>query len=225
MTVFAIWDAVETDAAKPGDFNRDGEFDCRDIDWLTNAVAMGSTDPMFDLNADGQVNRADVSTWLQLAGEHNLGPGRSYLPGDANLDSWVDGRDFGIWNSRKFSLHAGWCGGDFSADGFVDGSDFGIWNSNKFVQAADSHAGWSQDFRKRRELPAEVWDAALLAIQAPTWGHRHAPGKRTHRAMVDRTTDGKTDLGNVGPSTFARCPHVDCRRLRPCRGPGETGGL
>ena len=158
--------AVESDATKPGDFNRDGEFDCVDIDQLTAEVAMGGTDLTFDLNADGLVNLADVATWLQLAGEHNLGPGRVYLPGDANLDAWVDGSDFGIWNARRFTLDAGWCGGDFNADGAVDGSDFGIWNAHKFMTSQDSASRWSEDFRTRRELPAEVWEAALVAVRS-----------------------------------------------------------
>ena len=159
--------AVETDATKPGDFNGDGEFDCSDIDGLTHAVAMGDSNPVFDLNQDGLVNVVDVSTWLQLAGEQNLGPGRSYLPGDANLDGGVDGRDFGIWNSSRFTFHAGWCGGDFNADGFVDGSDFNIWNMYKFNQSEATPTWWPGNFRQRRETPVDVWDAALVALRIP----------------------------------------------------------
>ena len=66
-----------------------------------------------------------------------MGAGRSFRLGDANLNGAVDGSDFGIWNSHKFTLGGGWCGGDFSADGIVDGTDFGLWNANKFT-ASDS---------------------------------------------------------------------------------------
>jgi hypothetical protein len=86
------------------------------------------------------VNLDDRDQWLVLAGAANLPSGNPYLLGDANLDGVVDGSDFGIWNSSKFTLVAQWCSGDFSADGVVDGSDFGIWNANKFT-SSDSGRG------------------------------------------------------------------------------------
>lgn len=57
------------------------------------------------------------------------------LPGDANGDRVVDGSDFGIWNSNKFTSGTTWTRGDFNGDGVTDGTDFGIWNSNKFTSA------------------------------------------------------------------------------------------
>ena len=71
------------------------------------------------------------------AGEANLGSGRRYLAGDANLDGVVDGQDFIAWNNNKFSNTAAWGAGDFNADGAVDGQDFIIWNNNKF-QTSDA---------------------------------------------------------------------------------------
>ncbi len=61
------------------------------------------------------------------------------LPGDANLDGVVNGADFLIWNSNKFTSQVGWRNGDFNADGFVDGQDFVIWNGFKF-QSLDTTA-------------------------------------------------------------------------------------
>ena len=69
-----------------------------------------------------------LDLWRELAGAANLGPGRSYLPGDGNLDGLVNEADFDIWNTNKFTAMAVWSRGDFNADGIVDGSDFGIWN-------------------------------------------------------------------------------------------------
>ncbi len=54
------------------------------------------------------------------------------LGGDANRDGFVDGQDFNIWNSNKFTSGKTWVQGDFNGDSVVDGSDFSIWNSNKF---------------------------------------------------------------------------------------------
>jgi hypothetical protein len=55
------------------------------------------------------------------------------IPGDANGDGFVDGTDFGIWNSNKFTVGTDYTSGDFNCDGLTDGTDFGIWNSNKFT--------------------------------------------------------------------------------------------
>jgi hypothetical protein len=118
-----------------GDFNNDGMYDCQDINALTAEIAAGTNGPTFDLTGDGAVNLLDRDAWLAEAGENNLGAGRAYRLGDANLDSFVDGSDFGIWNSNKFTSATAWCLGNFNADSFVDGSDFGVWNSNKFTSA------------------------------------------------------------------------------------------
>jgi hypothetical protein len=101
-----------------------------------------STDLSFDMNGDGFITIADVtdpgSGWLAVGGANNPNTtgGNPFLAGDADLSGEVDGSDFGVWNSNKFTSIAAWCSGDFNADGVVDGSDFGIWNSNKF-QASD----------------------------------------------------------------------------------------
>ena len=120
-----------------GDFNGDDVWDCDDIDALVAAIAAGGNNPLFDLTGDGVVSMADITDpdfgWLRRAGEENLGVGRTYLVGDANLDGVVDGPDFLLWNENKFMDGAGWCGGDFNADGAVDGQDFILWNQNKFM--------------------------------------------------------------------------------------------
>ena len=119
-----------------GDFNGDEIYDCLDIDSLTTAIASGGPVVDFDLNGDGQLTIADVDDWLLEAGGVNLGPGRSYLGGDANLDGRVDGADFNRWNAFKFTASSHWCDGDFTADGTIDGADFNRWNANKF-QSSD----------------------------------------------------------------------------------------
>ena len=120
-----------------GDFDRDGDFDCVDVDALVLAISSGSTEYNFDLTGDGLVDVNDLASWLAEAGAANLASGNAYLPGDANLDGAVDGADFLVWNTSKFSSVSAWCSGDFNADGAVDGLDFLIWNDNKF-QTADA---------------------------------------------------------------------------------------
>jgi subtilisin family serine protease len=118
-----------------GDFDDDSVFGCLDIDALTQAIVSGGAVDDYDLNSDDTLTPADVLLWLTQAGERNLGPGRSYLVGDADLDGNVDGSDFALWNAAKFTATASWCNGDFDTNGFVDGSDFGLWNVNKFTSA------------------------------------------------------------------------------------------
>jgi hypothetical protein len=120
----------------PGDFNADGLFNCADVDSLVGVIAAGTNDPGFDLTGDSYVDTNDLTQWLVNAGSVNLPSGSAYLPGDANLNGDVDGSDFGIWNSNKFTSIAAWCSGDFTANGIVDGFDFGIWNTHKFTSSA-----------------------------------------------------------------------------------------
>lgn len=111
------------------------EIDCGAFDALVAAIVAGANDPAWDLNRDQLVNLADLTVLRTIGGQLNLPSGNPYLPGDANLDGVVDGSDFGIWNSSKFTNAPGWCAGDFNADGAVDGSDFGIWNASKFTSS------------------------------------------------------------------------------------------
>ena len=123
-----------------GDFNSDGSYDCLDVDALVAEIAGQSNAPEFDLTNDGRVNLDDLTTWLAEAGTVNLASGNSYLPGDADLDGSVDGTDFSIWNTGKFTDRAAWCSGDFTADGSIDGSDFSVWNTHKFTSSNASAA-------------------------------------------------------------------------------------
>ncbi|MEM8678033.1 MAG: PKD domain-containing protein [Planctomycetota bacterium] len=119
-----------------GDFDNDGDLDGADIDLLQANIATGPADPTrFDLNGDGDVDVDDRDLWLALAGAANLPSGNPYLLGDANLDGVVDGQDFIVWNTSKFTANSDWTAGDFNADGIVDGMDFIDWNNNKFTSA------------------------------------------------------------------------------------------
>ncbi len=117
-----------------GDFSDDGVYTCKDIDGLIAEIVAQTNFPLFDLDRNGLVNLADRNLWLTIAAQSH-GLSVPYLLGDANLDGSVDGSDFGIWNSNRFTLVARWCAGDFNATGAVDGSDFAIWNANKFQSA------------------------------------------------------------------------------------------
>jgi hypothetical protein len=107
-----------------GDFNSDQVVNAVDIDLLCQAIGNSGATSVFDLNQDQVLDTLDMDILIRdiLLTEY----------GDANLDRFVDGTDFGIWNAHKFQV-GGWANGDFSCDAIVDGSDFGIWNANKFT--------------------------------------------------------------------------------------------
>jgi hypothetical protein len=92
----------------------------------------------YDLTGDDVINNDDVAAWLAEAGSLNLG--RPYLPGDANLDGFVDRTDLDMWIDGKFTQTLRWDGGDFSGDGINDGEDFILWNANKFTSSANVSA-------------------------------------------------------------------------------------
>ncbi len=115
-----------------GDFDNDGDFDCDDVNALNAVIVAATNDSAYDLSQDSVVDGMDLAQWLAEAGAANLPSGNAYLPADANLDGVVDGADFLVWNSAKFTMDDDFCSADFNSDGFVDGADFLIWNSNKF---------------------------------------------------------------------------------------------
>jgi hypothetical protein len=128
---------LQFDKVRP-DLDLDGQINCVDVDRLVAEIVAGTNHHRFDMDGDGAVGLDDLERWRQEAGEALLGNGLSIPVGDANLDGIVDGSDFGVWNTHKFSLLASWCSGDFTADGVVDGSDFALWNANKLTTAGDS---------------------------------------------------------------------------------------
>jgi hypothetical protein len=164
-----------TDVSLLGDFDGDLTLDCTDVDSLVATIAAGGADPMFDLNGDALVDANDLNVWLTEAGTFNIGA--PYLAGDGTLDGFVDGSDYGVWNSHKFTMASGWCGGDFNADGVTDGSDFNIWNAHKFsVSGASASAS----------VPEPNGWIALLAI-AGIKGLRSRRSMATDRAHADGT--------------------------------------
>ncbi len=149
-----------TDVSMFGDFNDDLVLDCTDVDALVAEIASGGMGLQFDLNGDTAVDIADLNLWLEKAGTFNVGG--PYLPGDANLDGFVDGQDFIEWNESKFAGAAAWCSGDFNADGFVDGQDFILWNTFKFMSSASPES-----------VPEPAtWCMLMLAIAGIIWRGR-----------------------------------------------------
>jgi hypothetical protein len=92
----------------------------------------------FDIDGNGMVNAADIAAWRTNAGAQPVAQGgtacgAAYKPGDFNLNGVVDGTDFGLFNSNKFTANTQWSKGNANGDGVTDGTDFGIFNANKFT--------------------------------------------------------------------------------------------
>ncbi len=107
-------------AIKPGDYNRDGVLDAKDIDLQSDAMAAPSPDlKVFDENADGKVNMDDRQIWVR---NHK----KTWM-GDADLDGVFNSGDFvkvfseGLYETGKA---AGWGQGDWSGDKRFDSGDF-----------------------------------------------------------------------------------------------------
>ncbi len=130
-----------------GDFNYDGNYDCTDLDLLSDAILNGTGKAEFDVDGDAAYGLGDLNAWLVNAGSVESPTGAAFYFGDANLDGVADVGDYSIWNDNKFGP-GGWCDGDFNADGYVDVSDYTLWSSNKFqvLAAVPEPSGWTLAF-------------------------------------------------------------------------------
>ncbi len=144
-----------TEVSLFGDFSGNLVLDCADIDSLVAEIANGGAGLEFDLNGDGIVSQFDLDMWLEGAGTFNVGG--PYLPGDANLDGFVDVPDFDVWNADSFTNGAGWCGGDFNADGATDLTDLHIWLGNNSLSSVPSLAQVPEPTTHVMGLVALLW--------------------------------------------------------------------
>ena len=193
---------LTTDLVAPldGDFDNDGDFDCDDINALTAAVALGSGDPtLFDLDGNGLVDNEDVTQWLAEAGSANLGPGRSYLRGDADLSGAVDGSDFSAWNGHRFTVNTNWCDGNFNADTLIDGADFSIWNTNKFTASPAGNSAFA--------LPIRLHSVAGQRDGRSIGDRRKLPD--LPRQGPHQTEESERTCGMVAPPRLTSLPATD----------------
>ena len=125
----------------------------KDIDLLLYD-GLVSGDLKYDLDGSGTVDAADVSEWLGIAGEVNIGV--DYVEGDTDLDGDVDAEDLnnlGInWQATDATS---WGQGDFDGDGDVDS-----------VNLNSIGVNWQQGVADPAALVPEPSCIGLLAVGA-----------------------------------------------------------
>jgi hypothetical protein len=104
-----------------GDFDRNGVLDAGDIDLLTAQVISGEGSVLFDLDANGTVDRQDRHLWVNELR-------RTYF-GDSNLDGQFDTGDlvtvFQVGQYEdQLPGNSSWASGDWNGDSEFDTEDF-----------------------------------------------------------------------------------------------------
>ncbi len=109
----------------PCDFDGGGDCDLDDIDDLYDAL--GTNDPVFDLDGNGIVDDADIPLWLAQASAADPS-GLVFVAGDVDLNGAVEGSDFTALAVNFGTAGATWGEGNFDGIGgdgqSVGGSDF-----------------------------------------------------------------------------------------------------
>jgi hypothetical protein len=117
---------------------------------FTDQMEIQVKSTLFDISGDSLDGEwTNPMDWDDTSGSKfpsgNNAPGGQFnfkvtvYPGDFNQDNIVDGTDYGIWNSHKFTCLTDnyFTQGDANGDGCVDGTDYGLWNINKFTSMLD----------------------------------------------------------------------------------------
>lgn len=110
-----------TNPGLAADFNGDGAVNALDLDLIGAALNGGPSSPMFDLNQDSLVTKADVDVIIfDILGT---------FYGDANLNCSVTIGDLTIL-AEHFNGPGGWAFGDFTGNGIVSIGDLTVLAEN-----------------------------------------------------------------------------------------------
>ncbi|RIK82205.1 MAG: hypothetical protein DCC67_07475 [Planctomycetota bacterium] len=147
--VLAAYDQL---LVKRGDVNQDGATNAADLAALYGGIGQPAG-WMLDLDVDGIVSLADVSTMV-------AGLLRTSLA-DFNLDRRVDGSDLLAWQRGIGAANARFDQGDATLDGVVDAADLAVWQANVGATAPLAAIAASAVPEPRS---AALWTALLAAL-------------------------------------------------------------
>jgi hypothetical protein len=103
-----------------GDFDNSGVLDLPDVNLLSEEIAQGSDNPVFDVTGDGSVNSDDLNMWVKDL--------RGTWFGDANLDDEFNSGDLvAVFAAGEYedpiAGNSTWAEGDWNADLDFDSGD------------------------------------------------------------------------------------------------------
>jgi alpha-amylase len=112
--------AYDSVLVRRGDVNQDGQTNAADA--ATLYANFGPANWRMDLNGDGIISQADVTTLVEdlVRTSH----------GDFNLDRRVDGADFLMWQRGLGAAPGEFQLGDANLNGVVDGNDLAVWRAD-----------------------------------------------------------------------------------------------
>jgi alpha-amylase len=154
----AVLDAYTDLLLTRGDVDSSGSTDADDVAAL--ASYFGTWSWLMDMNVDGAVNIADVSTMITEVFRT--------APGDFNLDGRVGAADYTVWrDSLGLSSGALYTHGDGNFDGRIDAEDYQVWRSAfGFVRKPlSAGAGIASAIPEPATLSLAVLAVALLAMK------------------------------------------------------------
>jgi hypothetical protein len=127
----AVLDSYTDLLLKRADVDASGTTNADDVSALYGQF--GAASWLYDMNVDGIVDIADVSTMITSQFRTKAG--------DFDLDGDVDAADYVVWRNAPLTSGAQFIHGDGDFDGDVDANDLAVWRSNfGFVRQALSAA-------------------------------------------------------------------------------------
>lgn len=129
---------LQSGGTVPGDYNGDNVVDA--ADYVVWRNALGSMSMLgADGDGDGIVDQDDYVVWRANFGATAAGGGGTItLPGDYNLNGWVDAADQVLWRNTLGSTTS--LAADGNGNGVIDQGDYQVWRAN-FGASAPPAAG------------------------------------------------------------------------------------
>jgi hypothetical protein len=156
----AVLDSYQSLLLHRGDVDSSGAADAADVNALY--AHFGTNTWLYDINADGTVNLADVTSIVTQVFRTAMG--------DFNLDGVVDNSDYLIWSSNLGSGTL-YTLGDANLNGIVDAADYTVWRDHLGFHTSPLAAGGGGDAAAVVPEPPTV--GLLVSCLAWIGGLRH----------------------------------------------------
>ncbi len=131
-----------------GDFSGGEVLDGVCIDRLSAQAALGQNEPLYDVNADGEVNVRDINTWVGDFAKTWIGD----IDGEFNSNDLMN-----VFRRNKYETDesAVWSDGDWNGDGRFGSPD---------LVAAFQDGGYERGARPARQVVPESNSTSIFVI-------------------------------------------------------------